>query len=560
MAMNGRHYRLILLCVHMCLAVYWLRYAWLTEDAFINFRVLRHALHGEGLVWNPGERVQVFTSPLWVLLSWAAAELTREFIWTTLVLSFSLCVGTCWLLFKHSLKSAEVYLPVVVFAFASKSLRDFSSSGLETPLLVFSLVCFYGLVLGEVTARGLRNAVICFALCLLVRHDSVLLTLPFLTVYAWRAFKLAAPGRAQMLLGIVPGLVLILAWTFFSLIYYGSPLPNTAAAKVVSGLNRLQNFENYFLFNLAFDPVGFVWISLALFCVFLTSRFALELIAALVLYLMYMYWVSCDYMAGRFLIGPIVLSVMLVVRLGGAAFPGRSGVIVFGKPGVAAAVFLAGALAVLPNESLSNLNRKTIVNGVADERGYYYGSTDFETLFTSGVVHPFRQAADVLNAQGLPPLIVGCNIGISAYYLNEPFRMLDPYALADRFLVMLPVRSGQVRVGHVERMVPWQYISSLINGSNDFSENSLRRAFDDVQLVVTGNLFSRDRFAAMWRLLAGQHRAALQSFSDASVGGVAKLRAQDQRNGDLDAACLGSGGAMMIPMVDSGGWSLRLVK
>lgn len=41
---------------------------WIAEDALIPLRVVKQFWAGNGLVWNPGERVQVCTSLLWQIL------------------------------------------------------------------------------------------------------------------------------------------------------------------------------------------------------------------------------------------------------------------------------------------------------------------------------------------------------------------------------------------------------------------------------------------------------------------------------------------------------------
>ncbi|HEX2184528.1 MAG TPA: hypothetical protein VHN78_03365, partial [Chloroflexota bacterium] len=41
---------------------------WVAEDAFIDLRVVQHLLAGHGPVFNLGERVEVYTNPLWVAL------------------------------------------------------------------------------------------------------------------------------------------------------------------------------------------------------------------------------------------------------------------------------------------------------------------------------------------------------------------------------------------------------------------------------------------------------------------------------------------------------------
>jgi DNA-binding MarR family transcriptional regulator len=43
------------------------RTAWVADDAFITFRTVHNALDGYGLRWNPAERVQTYTHPLWML-------------------------------------------------------------------------------------------------------------------------------------------------------------------------------------------------------------------------------------------------------------------------------------------------------------------------------------------------------------------------------------------------------------------------------------------------------------------------------------------------------------
>lgn len=38
------------------------------DDAYISFRYAKNLIKGQGLVYNPGELVEGYTNPLWVLL------------------------------------------------------------------------------------------------------------------------------------------------------------------------------------------------------------------------------------------------------------------------------------------------------------------------------------------------------------------------------------------------------------------------------------------------------------------------------------------------------------
>jgi len=48
---------------------------WQMDDAFISYRYAWNLLHGNGLVYNPGEPVEGYTNFLWTLLSAGAMKL-----------------------------------------------------------------------------------------------------------------------------------------------------------------------------------------------------------------------------------------------------------------------------------------------------------------------------------------------------------------------------------------------------------------------------------------------------------------------------------------------------
>jgi hypothetical protein len=52
--------------------------SWIGDDAYIMFRVVDNFVSGYGLRWNTVERVQAFTSPLWVFVLSPFYAVTRE--------------------------------------------------------------------------------------------------------------------------------------------------------------------------------------------------------------------------------------------------------------------------------------------------------------------------------------------------------------------------------------------------------------------------------------------------------------------------------------------------
>ena len=60
--------------------------AWIQDDAFITLRTVDNFVEGYGLRWNPAERVQSYTHPLWMFLLSGLYFFTREAYFTTLAL------------------------------------------------------------------------------------------------------------------------------------------------------------------------------------------------------------------------------------------------------------------------------------------------------------------------------------------------------------------------------------------------------------------------------------------------------------------------------------------
>lgn len=131
----SRHARTAtLVALALLFAVVVLRTAWVSDDAFITFRTVDNALNGAGLRWNPAERVQTYTHPLWMLLLLATTAITGNPYLSSLGLSFVLTACAVLLLLRH----AGWRTGPSVFAFVaitwSSAFVDYSTSGLENAL------------------------------------------------------------------------------------------------------------------------------------------------------------------------------------------------------------------------------------------------------------------------------------------------------------------------------------------------------------------------------------------------------------------------------------------
>ena len=287
------------------------RTAWVTDDAFITLRTIDNLLAGYGLRWNVAERVQAFTHPLWlgvVTLFYAATRAPfASALAAGLVVSLAGAGLIAWR-YRHDPVRAALVLSALTF---SKAYVDFSTSGLENPLTHLLLFGF-----AMVTLDSSRDSRVPPAAAgalvsglALTRPDAVVLVLPALATSRYRSTDVR-----RLAAGLSPWLL----WEAFSLVYYGALVPNTALAKLGSGVPRgelaLQGLA-YLGDSLRRDPITLVVIAAgAAAGVLRGGRAARALAAGIALHLAYVVSIGGDFMTGRFLTPALALSVVLLAR------------------------------------------------------------------------------------------------------------------------------------------------------------------------------------------------------------------------------------------------------
>jgi len=115
---------------------------WVSDDAYIDFRVVGNVLAGHGPVYNVGERIEVVTNPIWVgiltlvrgtigLLPTAWWAVLLGLTATALGVGLS-AVGSARLARR---RGASVVIPAGMLCLVCvDAMWDFASSGLETGL------------------------------------------------------------------------------------------------------------------------------------------------------------------------------------------------------------------------------------------------------------------------------------------------------------------------------------------------------------------------------------------------------------------------------------------
>jgi arabinofuranosyltransferase len=488
-------------------AVFAFRSAWITEDAYIGFRTIDNALHGDGLTWNLGERVQVYTHPLWTLALLPCHWVTGEYFLTAVAVSLLAAVAGAALLVGRVAPSRSAALVAVAVLACSKGYMDFSTSGLENPLSHLILIAFsllYFRVAADPTPEGLGRLTLLACLGMLTRLDTSLVYAPALAYILWQVPKRA--GLARMVWAFSP----LFAWEAFSLVYYGFLFPNTAYAKLHLGMSDGELMrQGWHYFHNAWRADRYsVIVLLAGLCLPVVHRRKQDwpLVAGVCLYLFYVVRIGGDYMSMRFLTLPLAAAAVLLCRLPALGRPRHA----VALTAALVALSLAGPRSPLVSDAsfgTGAIEFEVDKYGIADERGFYYGGLGLlPTLrqYRAGLTPPTATIERQRISWRDRPREVKVNgcVGVSVFSDAAAVQVIDFCAIGDPLLArMTPF--PDCRVGHYGRHVPDGYIETLKSGENRFADPRLGLYYEKLKLVISGPIWSRERWRAIWEFNTG---------------------------------------------------------
>ncbi len=482
--------------------------AWLGDDAYITFRVIWNWVHGYGLTFNPDERVQAYTHPLWMLVMAAAHLVTGEFFFTATVVSWAFCVATLVVLLRWA-RTAPRAAVLVAWVLSSKAFVDYTASGLENPLTYLLVAIFYveylerpwGLIPEN---RELRRAYLLASLAFLTRPDAVLL---FAIPVAEMTWQVARRRPARTIAPVFIGLAPALAWLAFATVYYGFPLPNTYYAKVANGIPKLLLYKQglaYVANSIRYDPITLATVALAMLVAWKPGQAGRRAVLSAAAYVAYTVSVGGDFMSGRFFAAPFLVAVMAVAPQAAA----------LGAPWVLGALVLYNVITPLvPVKTTARYEAGwpwRPQNGIKDERGYYFPNTN--VLFFS----PFRQLPDFVWVRegqsfraGAEKVTVQGSIGFWGLYAGPEKFLVDRNALSDPLLARLPVSPRlyfEFYAGHYFRDLPEGYLESVADDRNMLTDPLLREYYDRVRNITRGPIFRLARFRDIAALNLGRYR------------------------------------------------------
>jgi arabinofuranosyltransferase len=319
--------------------------------------------------------------------------------------------------------------------------------------------------------------------------------------------KRAAKVAGLVLLGFAP----FIAWEIFSIIYYGFPFPNTAYAKLNTGVpagQLMRHGLDYLLDSLQADPLTLPAIGAAAAAALIwRDPRHIAIAAGIVLYLLYVVRIGGDFMSGRFLSVPLMFALGVL-----ASVPAKlSSALWLSGALLAACAGLAGPRPSVLSTSVYGLcwTFPTEREPIVDERAFYYPETGLlrDRRGLPAGIERFKEAARQL--KGRSSQVSGsATIGVYGYYMGKVIgpaaHVIDYYALADPLLARLPMKDdSRWRIGHFTRHVPDGYPERLHSDSNHLSDPNLDAFYDKLCLITRGPLFAWQRWRAIWAMNLG---------------------------------------------------------
>jgi arabinofuranosyltransferase len=494
------------------------RAAWLCDDAYVTFRTIDNWVHGYGLRWNVNERVQAYTHPLWMLfmsllfLPFRAVPVTA---WLGSLLAFGACIAILAKVFRANMLAL---VPALCALSLSSVFVEYSTSGLENPFTHVGIA-----LLAREASRTDRHQKTDWQLGLVLglmavnRMDSVLFGLPLLALRVWQNRSWPRARTSLIAFALLPGL-----WAIFSVVYYGSPFPNTAFAKLGAGIPQRELIEQglYYLFeSVLAQPWSMVLLTVGFLTFPLLSRPWSALVVGGGLYVTYIVWIGGDFMQGRFLSGPVFMAA-LCVSAALADLPRQHAL-----PMAGLALLAAMAFVVWPEFSADTTWRSekpapaygqaslgNIVfspRGIANERDVYVSGLGIGNLkrdhhipywpwFLSGRAERAK-ARDPASPK--PRMVVWSVIGMFGYGAGPDVHVIDERALSDPFLARLPARYDPAwRPGHYDRVMPPGYLESAQKGTCMLTDRALCPGLERVFRVTRGPIWSWQRWRDMFTL------------------------------------------------------------
>ncbi len=436
--------------------------AYSSDDGFIAFQYVKNFIQGEGIVYNPGERVEGYNNFLWIVLLAGAAKLLPFVSLLHLSQALGILFGALTILlvcrFSRMVRGESGPFTLLAGAFlaAHSGFSAWATGGLETTFYAFLVfAASYAYISYLKTRRNQVLVPVLFALAVLTRPDALLLFgLTLVHALIWHKKNGEKIFNRTILQWVGIFSLIFIPYYLWRFSYYGYPLPNTFYAKVggsstakyFRGIKYLREYLRLYGFFVFIPPLLLllrrprtVWI----------DYFAL-LVGG---YLVYLVYVGGDGLAFFRFVAYIAPLLYVLVQEGLADLYRRAEQMRFFPQGVKTAVV------VVVFVSIGFTMRETVVPMLFKSRASWYephsqlsfpgGSSHSYLWFDNYFVDRQAIAANWIQANSPPGSVVASTpAGSIAYHLTD-HKVIDMLGLNDEHIAHVEVtKMGRGRAGH----------------------------------------------------------------------------------------------------------------
>ena len=505
-----------------------LSYAWCSDDAFHIYTMAKNLLAGNGFTPTPGLRVNVATCPLWALVITFGMLFWNNPYAIGMIFNLLFSGIALFLLFRLIYKK-ENWFAILVCVTAilcfSKTYLSYTTSGLENALILLLSTLYLEVFFQNeyFSKKELFKIALLEGLIAFTRMDCALifsLTSVYAFLFRYKKDKSDSAGFSwKKLFTLIPialtGLSPFIFWELFSLFYYGSFVPNTALAKLNTGLP----LNDYLVRGVWYTVKTGTW---DIFVLFVPFCFVLYVVgkhykidkffltaSGIALYFFYIIYIGGDFMLGRhflslfwvafivceigndktFFIKSFFMALLILLFQIGFSVETREMLVSYGMP-------YPKLIRTIQDKYTSKLATSDYC---WDERKVYYRHTGLLTMI-----------CDYLKNGKITIIYKTPHRGIQWFYGNK---QLYEYILYDPLLSRLPaIHSPDWVIGHMKRKIPAGYQETLDSGENHIKDANLAFYYSKLKFMISGDLFDRDRIKEIFRFNSGKYNTYLKKY------------------------------------------------
>lgn len=278
-------------------------FKWVIDDLYIYFRYVDNFINGEGIVYNPGEFVEGFSSFSWFLVLSLFGYLNFPLELSSKIAGLLFACLNLFLIYKISLlqNSGKFSFLACCLTVLNLPFILWSISGFELMFYIFILLfCFYKVLTVKVNRNEILLISILFFLIFLSRPEGILFSIAFSFFIYFISENKAFSLKIFILFGL-----LTVSFLLFRYFYFDDILPNTYYAKIghnFFGYYEIRTYKNGLFYILGFFRQNPQFILLIIFIPFAYRKHKSDKVFIFIIILIIIQFVFVAFSGGDWMI------------------------------------------------------------------------------------------------------------------------------------------------------------------------------------------------------------------------------------------------------------------